>query len=169
MEIIDLYLSSPWFRFSVLSVKIFGVLFFFSTLGLIIFCLKNSSYLKVAWWQDLVELRTQKALGAGATENKWQQILKRLESHNPPDWKLAIIEAENLLEEVLTRLGFGGESFGERLEKITIDQLPSLFVLKEVHQTRNNIIHDPDYRLEQDKAKESTLVYGRCLQELGAL
>lgn len=169
MELINYVLNSPAAQLVIFLIKVVGLLFFLVASGVIIFCLKVSPFIRLSFWQNLMEIRNQKAYGAGKVEKQWLQTKKRLESQNAADWKLAVIEAESLLEEVLARLGFGGESFGERLKKVTKEQLPSLEDLVRAHETRNNIIHDPDYRLEQDAANRVVDVYGRCLQEMNAL
>jgi hypothetical protein len=50
----------------------------------------------------------------------------------------------------------------ERLEKITKDILPNLEEVREVHKIRNNIIHDPDYRLDWEDTASVLEVYERA-------
>jgi len=169
MELVDFILASPLIQFVILVMKIVSPLVFLFFLGVILFCLKNSTFVRLAFWQNFIELQSQKAYGMGKVEKKWLAITKRLESQNSADWKLAIIEAESLTEEVLARMGFGGASFGERLQKVNREQLPSLDDLTEAHQVRNNIIHDPDYRLDLDPAVRTVNVYERSLRELSVL
>lgn len=80
-----------------------------------------------------------------------------------------MIEAESLTDEALIRMGFGGESFGERLKKITPEQLSCLDELLEAHQIRNNIVHDPDYRIDIETASKTIRSYETALRELEAL
>ena len=51
-------------------------------------------------------------------------------------------------------MGYEGESLGERLDQLSIDILPNLQAVWEAHRTRNNIVHDPDYRLTFNKAHQ---------------
>lgn len=169
MELLDFVLSSPLIQFVILLIKILSPIVFLFFLGVILFCLKKSPFIRLAFWQNFVELRSQKAYGMGKVEKKWLAVSKRLESSNSADWKLAVIESESLTEEVLARMGFGGSSFGERLKKMNKDQLPSLEDLGQAHQIRNNIIHDPDYHLDLDQAVKTVNVYERSLRELSAL
>ncbi|MBU4350895.1 hypothetical protein L6250_03635 [Candidatus Parcubacteria bacterium] len=120
-------------------------------------------------WIDFLEFIKVRGHDTGKLEKRWQYTIKRLESPNVADWKLAVIEAEALTEEVLARMGFGGESFGERLKKMKPEQLPSLVNLTNAHQVRNNIVHDPDYRLDINEASKIIAVYEKALQELDAL
>ncbi len=169
MELINLSLNSPTTQFLIFWVKVFSPIVFLFFLGVIIFSLKKSSFIRMGFWQDFVELMNQKAYGVGKVEKKWLVITKRLETPNAADWKLAVIEAESLIEEILARMGFSGESFGDRLKKMDKSQLPSLNDLTQAHQIRQNIIHDPDYRLEIDQVVKTIAIYERALKELDAL
>lgn len=169
MELINFIFESSAVQFLIFLAKVFGPIIFLFFLGVIIFSLKKSSFIQMGFWQDLVELKNQKAYGAGKVEKKWLVIAKRLDSPNTADWKLGIIEAESLIEEILTRMGFGGETFGDRLKKLDKSQLPSLDDLIQAHQVRQNIIHDPDYRLDFEQTARVVGIYEKALRELDAL
>ena len=123
----------------------------------------------MSFWIDFLEFIKIKGHDTGKLEKRWQYTIKRLESPNMADWKLAVIEAEALTEEVLARMGFGGASFGERLKKMRPEQLPSLENLTNAHQVRNNIVHDADYRIDINEASKVIAIYEKALQELDAL
>lgn len=169
MELINLILNLSTVQFLIFLTKILGPIVFLFFLGIIILSLKKSTFIQMGFWQDLVELKNQKAYGAGKVEKKWLVIAKRLETPNAADWKLGIIEAENLIEEILTRMGFAGETFGDRLKKLDKSQLPSLDDLIQAHQVRQNIIHDPDYHLDFEQTARAISIYERALRELDAL
>src|SRR3989344_2053949 len=48
-----------------------------------------------------------------AKNKKWEQVLKYMNSGSASDWRLAIIEADVMLDELLRTLGYLGESVGE--------------------------------------------------------
>jgi len=41
--------------------------------------------------------------------------------------------------------------------------------VREIHKIRNNIIHDPTYKLSQEEVKKALAVYEKALIELDAL
>jgi len=47
--------------------------------------------------------------------------------------------------------------------------LPNLEEARAAHQTRNNIVHDPNYRLSLDEARKILAVYEKSLIDLQAL
>src|SRR3989344_2442517 len=59
-------------------------------------------------------------------QNEWDRIRANAESIRESEWKLSIIEADKLVDDVLKQLGYPGESMGERLMMIKLDELTSL-------------------------------------------
>jgi len=91
-------------------------------------------------------------------------------SDNPNDWKLAIIEADIILDEALKKAGFGGGSLGERLRSISPAQLPSLDDAWQAHKVRNQIAHGgADFILTKRLAEDTIKQYRRVFTDLGIL
>ncbi len=85
-------------------------------------------------------------------QRKWEKIKKRLSSHNEANWKLAIIEAEEIVEEVLSKMGYKGDGIREKLKGVdpaTIPQLPNLISGYDIFI---NIIADKNYQIKQEDA-----------------
>jgi hypothetical protein len=100
--------------------------------------------------------------------SRLQDIAVHIDSDRPNDWKLAIIEADVMLDEVLKQQGYGGESLGERLRMITPTQLQSIEDAWAAHKVRNQVAHrGPDFVLTKRLAEETIKQYRRVLSELG--
>src|SRR3989344_7466373 len=67
----------------------------------------------------------------------WGKVVDHVLSGNPPEWKLAIIEADIMLEGLMTELGFKGENLVEKLKNATQDNFRNLSIAWEVHTIRN--------------------------------
>ena len=78
----------------------------------------------------------------GVRRERWQTIIKKMESENISDWKLAIIEADTILDEMVKKMGYPGENLGERLRHIEVSDFTSLQEAWEAHKVRNRIAHD---------------------------
>ena len=98
----------------------------------------------------------------------WAKITSRLETGLESEYKLAVIEADSILDNILNRMGFSGETLGERLNKLTVATLPNCEQVREAHKIRNNIVHDPSYRLGLDEAKRVLGIYQQALRDLQA-
>jgi len=100
--------------------------------------------------------------------NRLDSVLTHSESSNPNDWKLAIIEADIILDEILKQKGYAGNSLGERLKSIAPSQLESLQDAWEAHKVRNSIAHQgADFILTQRLAQETVTRYQRVFTEFG--
>lgn len=153
----------------VFVIKIILILVSLFLFGFIIFVLVKTTWLKrlVIW--DLQEFFTRRPFGVLKIGKGWEGIEVRLETQMESEWKLALIEADKMLDDTLNRMGFGGQSLGERLERLTIATLPNLEEIKIAHKVRNNIIHDPTYKLILEEAKKIILIYKKALTDLEAL
>jgi hypothetical protein len=95
-------------------------------------------------------------------------IRERISSEHPDDWKLAIIEADIILDQTLKQQGYAGTSLGERLRSITTSELPSLNDAWQAHKIRNFIAHNGhEYVLTQRDAQEAIVRYERVFRDLG--
>ncbi len=99
---------------------------------------------------------------------RWEKIKKYLDSNNPSDWKIAILEADNLIDDILKQAGFKGDTLGERLLKVKPQMLVSLPDLFRAHLVRNRVIHEgTTFELTKEKTLEVTDSYEKSLKELG--
>lgn len=152
-----------------LLVKILFIIIFFILLAAVIYFLVTTNYLQFRVLQDMVEFFTYKPYGVKRMTKIWRKAQKRLEVPDESEYKLAVIEADDLLDSILKRLGYAGNNLKERLSNITKIILPSIDSVCEAHAIRDKIVHDPDYHLTLDQAKKLLEVYEQALRELQAL
>ena len=76
------------------------------------------------------------------TDPRWDHIEKLRESTSVSDWRQAIIEADIMLDEMLTRQGYAGETLGEKLKNIESSDFATLQDAWEAHKVRNQIAHE---------------------------
>lgn len=112
----------------------------------------------------------QRKMVGGATPNRFHGMKEHINSENPNDWKLAIIEADIMLDEALKRQGYAGNSLGERLRSVSPQAMKSLDDAWEAHKIRNEIAHSGvDFVLTHKLARETIVRYERVFAELGLL
>lgn len=97
---------------------------------------------------------------------RWQAVLEKIESVNPSDWKLAVIEADNIVDEIIKHIGYQGTSFGERLMQIEPSDFDNLQNVWEAHKIRNRIAHEAGHALGQDEARRAIALFEKALKEL---
>jgi hypothetical protein len=120
-----------------------------------------------AYHQAEREKKVQAGEG-GSTNPRWMQTLNYLFSNNSSDWKLAIIESDSMLDELMDQLGFRGESLGEKLKSATQEKFRNLSIAWEVHTIRNRIAHEGlAYEISQHEAKRVIALYEQIFREFG--
>lgn len=96
---------------------------------------------------------------------RFESLLGHLESENPSDWRIAIIEADNILFEILDRSGYEGESLGEMLTNATTANFATLENAWEAHKVRNRIAHESDFDLTERETKRVIALYESVFRE----
>jgi hypothetical protein len=124
-----------------------------------VFVLVRSAWVKFLFLFDYTEFFTFRPYGLRRVVKKWQKIQQRLETANEGEYKLAVIEIDGMLSDILLRMGFKGETLGDRLEIVTSAIIPNLQDLIQAHQVRNNVVHDPDYKLTLQEAQKTLEIY----------
>lgn len=105
----------------------------------------------------------------GPMTARWEEVVRHMESAKEAEWKFALIEADKLADDVLRRVGFPGETMGERLLNIQPGQLQSIQGLWQAHKVRNRIAHEMNYFLRYSEAKQAIEWYAQTLRELEAI
>ena len=107
---------------------------------------------------------------ARATSNPnrehWERIMNLMGSGNPNDWRSAIMDADVMLDALLTERGFVGMDVGEKLQSASRGQFGSLEAAWDAHRTRNRIAHGgPDFTLSDREARQAIDGYRRVFEE----
>lgn len=90
---------------------------------------------------------------------KWEKVRVKLKSKNESDYKVAIIEADNIIDDLIARMNYKGENMGERLDNITPGQIENIEDLRKAHEVRNRIIHDESFVITKEEAEKTFEYY----------
>ncbi len=171
---IDFNAIIPFLTSAEVQENLFAVrIGFFVVAGLlvatIIFILLKSHYLEWLLMQNVGEFLTFRAFGARRLVRRWRKIVKRLESGLESEYKTAVIEADDMLDYCLKRMGYEGQALEERLEKLTSAILPNIKDVHGAHQLRNSLVQDPTHHLSIEDAKNALDIYEKALIDLQIL
>jgi hypothetical protein len=101
-----------------------------------------------------------------ALAKRWQSVMDHLNSPTPNDWRQAIIEADIILDELLTKMGYRGESVGEKLKRVSRGDFKTLDDAWEAHKVRNEIAHGGSaFSLNETEAKRVIGFYRNVFEE----
>lgn len=99
-----------------------------------------------------------------------ETIKKRFKTDNVSQYKVAIIEADALVEEVLGGIGYSGANMAEKLEEVGEAHLDDhLEALKGAHEIRNKVVHEQDFEINREMAIAVFGVYENFLNYLDFL
>lgn len=159
--------SRNWTTIFNILMVIFGIIDLF-LIWLVIFILRRHAKLER-------EMPEEKPLTVHVipiedeTRTVWEEIRRLANSANPSDWNMAIIRADGLLDTVLQRLGYEGETVAERLKIIDTTKLPSVERVWSAHRLRNTIVHGPLQEHTRETVIHALRSYEIALKELGVL
>ncbi len=103
---------------------------------------------------------------AQAGNEKWLDIESKINSANPADWRLAILEADIVLFDMLTQMGLPGTSLGEKLMAADKSFFGTLQEAWGAHKIRNVIAHEGSgYALSYNEARRAIDLYRRVFEE----
>ena len=102
----------------------------------------------------------------GKMHRNWDKIKERLMSENPSQYKVAVLEADRVADQMLEGIGYKGENMAERLKNITAVHVSNIDELLRAHDVRNQIIHDPNFVIDKKTAVELVGVYENFLRSM---
>lgn len=94
---------------------------------------------------------------------RWEAIGKRLGSDRPTEYKVAVLEADQLVDEVLKEMGYAGANLQERLEAMLSSGVDQAAKIEEAHKIRNRIIYEHDFAIDREEARRVLDLYGDFL------
>lgn len=99
---------------------------------------------------------------------KWKGIRKNISSANA-DWKTAVSEADEMLNEILKMSGYLGMDMDKKFKLIKPEDLPSLAEVKNAHSLASRIAADPEAELAKEEAIAALKAYKKAFIELNLL
>lgn len=99
---------------------------------------------------------------------QWREIEDLIKQNKITAYKLAIVEADKLMDYVFKKAQFPGKDFAERLRG-SCHKYPFLKELWFPHNLRNDIVHKSYFELSKWEASKAMRIYRRTLKRLGYL
>lgn len=153
-----------WF----LAAKIFFILFDLGVVAFIVYVWITTVYLKRLWIYDFVEFFKYRAYTARFIDKDWNKIKKRLLKKDEAEYKIALIDADLLVNDVLARAGFDGKTLADKLESQRAQVFTNLGAMVDADQLYQRIVRDPAAGLDYPQAKEAILAFEQGLKDMSA-
>lgn len=149
---INISLNALWYILGALAI--FGVFFF----------------LRLGMWKVRSFFRGRKfdPTNRQGMQRRWAEIEQLVAAEGELQRKMAVLEADKLLDHALKALAMPGETLGERL-KFAAYKYPNIKNVWWAHKIRNSLSHEATYHLDAGIAKRAIKEFRRALEMLGAL
>ncbi len=158
------FITSPGVQDMLFPMKLvfvaFAVFFFCAVMYFYI----NSSYVQYQFLQDIVEFFSWQPYGIREINKRWKKIMTKVDSGAESDYNLAIIEADDFLQQILDEKGYEGKTFEELINNAGRNILPNFQEILGFHNVRNSIVHNPNYKLELEEAKKILSVLEKAIK-----
>lgn len=162
-----IYFQSPDWQRSYLIIQIISfTISIILIAGTVYFLRKHEGWFKL---KGFLKTRIIVVPPKKAFRRKWGEILARLKSQDEANLKLAVIEADKLLDDFLQKIGYRDGTMADKLKQITPAQISNLREVWQAHQIRNAIVHDTDFKISNSQAEFAVDAYQKTFEEFEIL
>lgn len=102
------------------------------------------------------------------TAKQWQAIATMGAQDSPLAWKVAVLEADKLVDYALKTIGVPGKDFGERIRAASY-QHHELRGVWSAHTVRNRLVHEQNYSLDRRTTQQALARFHQALKLLRVL
>jgi hypothetical protein len=157
-KVFQAFIRSPFFLVLKLMLGIYVIVLLADILMLLI--LRGFGDVRASLKGAYVPLISPKRM-----RKKWNNIEAYLESDKSSQYKLAVLEADRVIDKILKSIKLKGDDMIERLDNLHPGQIEEAEGLKDAHRIRNQIVNDPSFQVDRKKAKETIDLYAKFLTE----
>jgi hypothetical protein len=101
------------------------------------------------------------------TRLRWNHIREQAASDNPQSHRLAILEADIMLGELLDELGYRGETLADRMRQVPKANFNTIDLAWEAHRARNRVAHEAGYTPTSQEVRRIIGNYDKIFREFG--
>ena len=100
------------------------------------------------------------------TQLRWNHVIEQIVSEEEKHWRLAILEADIMLNELLDVLGYKGETMADKMKTVVKGDFKSIDQAWEAHRVRNQIAHQGSmHQLSAREARRVIALYEQIFKE----
>lgn len=112
--------------------------------------------------------RSPRQLDVDKYRSRWMAIETRLKRDDENTHTLCVMDADKLLDMALRERGLTGKTMAERMKQCQGKWTNGNGVWA-AHKLRNRLAHEPDAKIDYDRARQVLTAYKQGLKDLGAI
>lgn len=141
---------------------------FFAVVGIATFILLVGLAVFIWWLKKQLSRPDMLGMSREEVKKRWHEIRETGESNGQMGKKLALMEADKLLDSSLKSMMIPGETLGERL-KVACYKYPKLKDVWWAHKLRNQLVHQHDFRLSDREARRALDEFEKAFKTLNVI
>ena len=150
---------------TVFTLKVLGALISLTFIGLIALLVIKLQIID-GWFKTAGSFLLTHAFPKRHLNKSWNKILLRLSKNDEANLRLALIEADNIFDDLLKQMRLPGESMADRLKYIDSSQVSNIDEIWRAHKLRNVIVHNSDYPITKNEMEFGVGAYQKALKEM---
>ena len=100
------------------------------------------------------------------TQLRWNKIVEQANSNSEQHWRLAILEADIMLNELLDLKGYKGDTMADKMKQIGRADFNTVDEAWEAHKVRNRIAHEGSaHKLNDRETRRVIALYEKVFRE----
>lgn len=168
----DLFIRVPWAHLYATLHRVFFLLDIALTAGVILLFIRawvtREKIDTKAAPPSVAQILSKPGLQATYAE-QWRKILEQSAANPPESFRMAIVSADALVDEMLKEAGFAGAGMAERLGRLNGLGVRHLNGVFRAHRIRNELAHASEFTLSPKDAMRVLGLYERFLKEVKVL
>ncbi len=133
---------------------------------LLIFLVFVSNYKQLRFFEDVFERYTTKPWVGKKIDKRWKDIIEQSKSDDEETRRLAIIEADDMTDEVLSDIGYEGENLLEKTLLLNEEIISNMEEIKDAHRRKREFVYNPNVEVSKEEAEKLISTYEYLLKDL---
>ncbi len=155
-----------------LFLKIFFIVLDFALLGFFLFAFYQGWKMRPTIefrYESPDEKALRPVLRKEMVQKRWQAVRAKAEENFADAPRIAVLEADALLDDVLKMLGTPGEHLADRLGAFDAGEVKSLDRVWRAHRLRNDLVHTAGFTASPEETIQALNDFEEFLKEIGAM
>lgn len=116
------------------------------------------------YWVVLVAGQEFPNVTKGKFQKRWDRVQELIMAEDSRNFKIAILESAQMLDEILKISQYSGDTLGDKLNGMIDVQLRNLEQVKEANKIKNKVVQDGGFDVSKEEARKIVEIFGDSLR-----
>ncbi|OGG73229.1 hypothetical protein A3A38_02445 [Candidatus Kaiserbacteria bacterium RIFCSPLOWO2_01_FULL_53_17] len=136
--------------------------------GIVYCCIRILQIRRAEWAHFHKHAHSVESEDVPRTHLRWNRIMEHANSDDEHKWRLAILESDIMLSELLDLQGYKGETMADKMKQVSRANFNAIDDAWEAHKVRNRVAHEGVEQQLTEREKNRVIgLYARVFREFG--